>query len=399
MGWNPEHPAPAAEDIVKCVSCGLCLPHCPTFRITGRETASPRGRIAAMRAVEEDGAPVDGAFTTMMDECLACRACETACPSGVPFGRMIEAARAQVEPERPASIRGLKRLALAKVLPRQPLVRALGIGLAIAQATGLDRLVPDRLIQSAPQVSLGEVFRPLPRRHGRGPAAALMTGCVMDVAFRDVHAATMDVMAAAGYTAVRPRGSGCCGALAAHYGSPEAARQMARKRIAELEIFDRVVVNSAGCSGHMKNYGELLADDPAWAGRAEALASRVVDVLELEPSGSGSIDSDVAMHDACHHLNGQLIADQPRRTLRNAGATICELGDGGRCCGAAGAYAMAQPELSAQLRQQKAEAIIATGAPVVAVANPGCAIQIAQGLEEAGSSVRVAHPTQLISGS
>jgi glycolate oxidase iron-sulfur subunit len=349
-----------------------------------------------MRAVEEGGAPIDGAFTRMMDECLACRACETACPSGVPFGRMIEAARAQVEPARPAPLRRLKRFALAGVLPRQSVVRALGLGLAMAQATGLDRLVPRALTTSAPRVRLADALRPLPRRQGSGPAAALMTGCVMDVAFREVHAATMDVIAAAGYTAVRPRGGGCCGALAAHYGHPEAARRMARRRIAELELYELVVVNSAGCSGHMKQYGELLADDPAWASRAQAVASRTVDVLELQPQVLSAARGEVAMHDACHHLNGQLIADQPRRTLREAGATICELGDGGRCCGAAGAYAMAQPELSAELRRQKADAIIATGAPVVSVANPGCAIQIAQGLREAGSSVRVAHPAQLI---
>jgi glycolate oxidase iron-sulfur subunit len=221
----------------------------------------------------------------------------------------------------------------------------------------------------------------------------------MDVAFRDVHEATMNVVAAAGYTAVRPSSGGCCGALAAHYGHPEAARKMAKERIAQLEIFERVVVNSAGCSAHMKDYGELLADDPAWAGRAAALAQRTVDVLELEPSATGALHGDVAMHDACHHLNGQMIADQPRRALRAAGAAICELGDGGKCCGAAGAYAMAQPELSAELRRRKVEAIVATGAPVVAVANPGCAIQIAQGLRDAGSTVRVAHPAQLLSGS
>jgi glycolate oxidase iron-sulfur subunit len=394
-GWDPDRPAPDAEDIVKCVSCGLCLPHCPTFRLTGRETASPRGRIAAMRAVEERGAPLDGAFATMMDECLACRACETACPSGVPFGRMIEAARTQVEPTRPAAVRGLRRLALAAVLPRQGLVRALGVGLAVTQALRLDRVLPSRLIAGAPRVGIAAPFRRVPRWLGRGPEAILMTGCIMDVAFRDVHAASMRAIAASGYRAVRPARAGCCGALAAHYGHPEAARELARRRIAELEGFERVVVDSAGCSAHMKHYGDLLADDPEWAERARSLARRTVDVLELEPEVEPAELGPVAMHDACHHLNGQLIADQPRRTLQAAGATLCELGDGGRCCGAAGAYSLAQPELSARLRRQKADAIIATGAPIVAVANPGCAIQIARGLRERGSRVWVAHPAEL----
>ena len=397
MGWNPELPAPDAEDIVKCVACGLCLPHCPTFRLTGRETASPRGRVAAMRAVEERGAPIDASFVTMMDECLACRACETACPSGVPFGRMIEAARAQAEPARARRVRGLKRLGLDEVLSRQWLVRLLGIGLALTRAVGADRLIPRSLSAGAPPLGVRDAFRPVPRRLGAGPEAALMTGCVMDVAFRGVHAATMKVIAGAGYTAVRPRAGGCCGALSAHYGRPDAAREMARSRIAALEGFDRIVVNSAGCSAHMKHYGELLADDPEWAEPARALAARVVDAVELETETGTTDAGPVAMHDACHHLNGQMIAAQPRAQLRAAGAEIRELGDGGRCCGAAGAYALAQPEMSARLRAQKAEAIIATGAPVVAVANPGCAIQIAKGLAEAGSGVRVAHPAELIS--
>jgi len=395
-GWNPALPAPDSEDIVKCVSCGLCLPHCPTFRLTGRETASPRGRITAMRAVEEGTAEIDDAFSAMMDECLACRACETACPSGVPFGRMVEAARAQAEPTRTVTVRGLKRLALGSILPRRRAVRALGFGLAITQALRLDRLVPRRLRSASPRLRIGDLIFPVTRSRGSsGPSAALVAGCVMDVAYRTVHESTMDAMAAAGYRATMPRG-GCCGALAAHYGHPDAAKKMARERIAELERYDRIVVNSAGCSAHMKHYAELFTDEPEWAARAARVARRTIDALELEPVIEPGAVGPVAMHDACHHLNGQLIAEQPRRLLLQAGADVCELADGGRCCGAAGAYSVAQPELSAELRRQKAEAIVATGAPVVAVANPGCAIQIEKGLRELGSDVRVRHPLQMI---
>ena len=393
--WDPSRPAPLEEDVVKCVACGLCLPHCPTFRLTGRETASPRGRIAAMRAVEEGHAVVDSSFTTMMDECLACRACEAACPSGVPFGRMIEGARAQAEPTRPVAARGIRRAGLTGVLPRPRLVMAAGWLLGIARALRLDRLAPAAHRASSPPVSLTELRRPIPRTLGEGPLARVLSGCVMDVAFRPTQRATMRVVAAAGYTASRTTPAGCCGALAMHYGQPEAARAMARARIAEMEDAEIVVANASGCSAHIRTYGELLADDPAWAARAEQVAARTRDLIELQPPPRDAGLGTVAVHDACHHLHAQGIG--PRGLLADAGAHCVDLGDGGRCCGAAGLYSVLQPEMAARLRRQKAEAVAATGAPVVAVANPGCAIQIAAGLRELGSSVRVAHPAELIS--
>lgn len=396
--WLHGHPAPDPEDVVKCVSCGLCLPHCPTFRLTGRETASPRGRIAAMRAVEEGEATVGPAFTTMMDECLACRACEAACPSGVPFGRMIEAARAQTEPLRPLPARTLKRLGLTVVLPRRRLVMTAGWALALARALRLDRLAPAAQRASMPPASLRELMRPLPASRGEGPVAMVLTGCVMDAAYRPVQRATMDLIAAAGMRAVRPRPGGCCGALAMHYGQPEAARAMARARIAEWEGADTVVVNASGCSAHVRSYAELLRDDPEWAERAARVAARTVDAIELRPGpipGATPLGP-VAVHDACHHLHAQGI--EPRPLLRAAGAECVEVRDAGRCCGAAGLYSVLQPELAAKLRRQKAEAVDEAGAPVVAVANPGCAMQIEAGLREIGSPVRVAHPAELITG-
>jgi glycolate oxidase iron-sulfur subunit len=393
--WDPARPAPAEEDVVKCVACGLCLPHCPTFRLTGRETASPRGRIAAMRAVEEGVATVDDSFTTMMDECLACRACEAACPSGVPFGRMIEGARAQAESTRSVQARGIRKAGLAGVLPRPWAVKGAGWGLAMGRMLRLDRLAPAAQRASTPPASVSELLKPIPAELGSGPLAKVLSGCVMDVAFRPVQRATMRVVADAGYRAVRTRPAGCCGALAMHYGQPEAAKAMARERIAEMDDADLVVVNASGCSAHVKTYGELLADDPAWAGRAERVAERTVDLIELSPPPRDAGIGTVAVHDACHHLHAQGL--EPRALLRDAGATCVELGDGGRCCGAAGLYSVLQPELAGRLRRQKAEAIAATGAPVVAVANPGCAIQIDAGLREIGARVRVAHPAELIS--
>lgn len=388
---------PAEADIAQCVACGLCLPHCPTFRITGRETASPRGRVAAMRAVVEDGAPVDAAFLTMMDECLACRACETACPSGVPYGRMIEAARAMAEPARPAGDRLVRRFGLGVVLPRRWAVAAMAIGLGVTQALRIDRVLPARLTAAAPRVSLRALMRPIPASTGTGPEAALLTGCVMHVAYRSTHRATLRLLAGAGYRATTPGAGGCCGALAAHYGQPEAARRMARARIAELESADVVVVNSAGCSAHMKAYGELLADDPEWAERAERLAERVRDLLEVELRVERRTLGRVTVHDACHHLHAQGIGPQLRDLLRAGGAECVEVADAGRCCGAAGLYSVTEPELSAELRRAKAEAVAAAGAPTVAVANPGCAAQIEAGLREIGSDVRVVHPAELLS--
>lgn len=349
-----------------------------------------------MRAVSEGRAPVDDSFSTMMDECLACRACEAACPSAVPFGRMIEAARAQTEPHRAPRARGVKKLGLTVVLPRQRLVRLATMGLALMQAARLDALVPKRLRAATPRVSLKEMRTPLPAAQGEGPVAALLTGCVMDAAFRPINRATLGLLANSGYRAVVPENGGCCGALAMHYGYPDAARKMAKTRIAAMESAEVVVVNSAGCSAHMKTYGELLADDPSWATRAHTFAERVRDVVEMELRPASTELGRVAVHDACHHVHGQGIAAQPRRLLRDGGAECVEIPDGTRCCGAAGLYSVTQPEMSAELRQQKARAIAATGVPVVSVANPGCAMQIAQGLKEIGADVRVAHPVELL---
>lgn len=392
--WRPGVPAPASDDLASCVACGLCLPHCPTFRLTGRETASPRGRISAMRAVEEGVSTVDGSFRSMMDECLACRACEAACPSGVPFGRMIEGARAQAEQTRPVLQRGARRLGLSWVLSRPRAVRALGLGAALANMVGLPRLLPTSVRALLPPARLRDTMRPLPRSSGYGEHAALLSGCVMDVAYRNVHRATTRLLTGNGFRVAPTRAGGCCGALAAHYGQPEAARRMARERIAEIGDAEVVVVDAAGCSGHMKTYGELLSDDPRWAAAARRVAARVRDLLELELEVRPRQLGRVAVHDACHHLHAQGI--EPRALLRAAGAEPVELGDGGRCCGAAGLYGLLQPDQAREFRWAKAEAIANAGAPVVAVANPGCAMQIEAGLAEIGANVRVVHPAELV---
>ena len=393
--WLPGIPAPSDDDLNKCVSCGLCLPHCPTFRVTGLETASPRGRIAAMRAVNEGLVPVTGEFTTVTDECLACRACEAACPSGVPYGRMIEAARAQTEAVRTGSGKRKRRL-ITKVIASPRLLRAAAWGIALGQATRLDHLLPKGLRMATPRITFSDLRTPLPPSGGEGPVAMMLVGCVMDVAFRPVHQATADALLRAGYRVEVPQQGGCCGALAAHAGETESARALARERIAQFEHADVIVVDSAGCSAHMRTYAELLADDPEWHERALRLEARVRDAVEIEAPVGRQVEGRVAVHDACHHLQAQGLGPEIRRTLRDAGATPVDLGDGGRCCGAGGMYAALEPGMAATLGEQKARAIIATGAPVVAVANPGCAIQIRAHLDALGSDVEVRHPLQIV---
>ncbi len=393
--WLPGIPAPSDDDLNKCVSCGLCLPHCPTFRVTGLETASPRGRIAAMRAVSEGLVPVTGEFTTVTDECLACRACEAACPSGVPYGRMIEAARAQTEAVRTGSGKRKRRL-ITKVIASPRLLRAAAWGIALGQATRLDHLLPTSLRMATPRITFRDLRTSLPPSGGEGPVAMMLVGCVMDVAFRPVHQATADALLRAGYRVEVPQQGGCCGALAAHAGETESARALARERIAQFEHADVIVVDSAGCSAHMRTYAELLADDPEWHERARSLEARVRDAVEIEAPVGRQVEGRVAVHDACHHLQAQGLGPEIRRTLRDAGATPVDLGDGGRCCGAGGMYAALEPGMAATLGEQKARAITATGAPVVAVANPGCAIQIRAHLDALGSDVEVRHPLQIV---
>ncbi len=391
--------APDPADIAACVACGLCLPHCPTYRLTGEESASPRGRIAAMRAVSEGRAEVDGRFMEFMDLCLSCRACEDVCPSHVPFGRMMEHARSQLDPLRPASHRFLRWLGLEVALPR---------GWVVTLATALVPLarpfLPRRARALLPRVPLRELTCRLPAVTEPAKAAtprgtvAVLAGCVQDRWYRPVNRATIRVLARNGWRVVVPARQVCCGALGAHYGRLGSARRLARRNLAAFAGADWIVVNSAGCGAHMKEYADLLGDDP----RAAELSGRVRDFLEfldeqgIEPP-AGSPLQRVALHDACHLLHAQRISQAPRAVLRRLpGLQVAEVEHGDRCCGAAGLYNLLQPDMADRLKREKAAAIAATGAPVVLVGNPGCAMQIAAGLHELGSRTRVLHPAELL---
>jgi glycolate oxidase iron-sulfur subunit len=389
-GWLPGRGVPTADDLSACVACGLCLPHCPTYRLTGEESASPRGRIAAMKAVAA-GDERTPAFADFMDRCLVCRACEDVCPSHVPFGRMMEAAREQVEPIRTRRSRLVHWLGFHWLLPHPTLIR-----MATAVQPVVRPLLPRRVRAMVPArarafVSLPRVTQPTGFEE-RG-TVALLAGCVQDRWFHHVNLATIRVLTRSGWRVRVPRGQACCGALAAHNGRLAVARRLAARAAHAFAGADVVVVNAAGCSAHMRTYEEL----------APGSALPVVDLMTfLAEQGLGDITlrplpGRVAYHDACHALRAQHIHDAPRALLsRIPDLELVEIAHGDRCCGAAGIYAATHPELAGPLGAEKAAAIAATGATIVASANPGCSVQLATHLRELGSRVPVVHPVELL---
>ena len=379
------------DALVACVACGLCLPHCPTYRVTGLEIASPRGRIAAMRAVQSGTAVIGVEFETAMEECVQCRACEAACPSGVPFGRLMEGTRAALYRDHPRhrsfTRRVLEWLGYRVVLPRGRLLQALTWPLLILQSM---HLVPRRF--GVPRVSARSLIRRLPGAAPQDADVVLFAGCVMNVWQREVHRDALRVMRAAGAVpAVSDRRASCCGALHLHAGRVDEARVLARRVIAHLPGDGAVLVDSAGCGAAMKDYGELLGT-PA----AAEFAARVFDFSEwlatrppLDVVASGLT---VVVQDPCHLQHVQHAAGAVHEVLAQA-YVVVGTDDDGMCCGAGGAYAAVQPRLAGKIRDRKVAAIRAAAgdaAVLVASANPGCSMH----LDAAGLDVR--HPAELL---
>lgn len=380
------------DELVACVACGLCLPHCPTYRVTGLETASPRGRIAAMQAVDLHGAPIDATFEQYMEECVQCRGCEAACPSSVQFGHLMEGAREALDerrrPARPWRRRAAEWFGYRLVLPRHWLLVVLSWLLAVAQRV---RLVPARFALS--RISMRSLARPLRTATPADRADAfLFPGCVMDTWQRDTHRAALRVMEATGaHPALPGRGSDCCGALHAHAGRIDEARRLARRVIASMPGDAPVVVDSAGCGAAMKDYDHLLGTP-----EAAAFAARVRDFSEWVESRSvlsvRATGRTVVVQDPCHLRHVQKAAGAVRAVLAPAYVTV-DTDDDGLCCGAGGAYNVLQPALAADIRDRKVDAIRRAGGgadPLVASANPGCAMHLAA----AGLDVR--HPADLL---
>jgi glycolate oxidase iron-sulfur subunit len=426
---NELDPTGELRDITgDCVHCGFCLPSCPTYQLWGEEMDSPRGRIHLIAQLL-DGAVAGEAAASHLDRCLGCMACVPACPSGVRYDRLIEAARAWAAepvrslPPRSARERAL-RAAIFATFPYPARLRLMMGPLRAAQRTGADRLmsrssVAGRVapeLSAALRVAPGRPATPAPRgrlpervaaRGERRAVVGLLTGCVQQVFFPQVNIATVRVLAAEGCDVVIPRTQGCCGALSLHDGRRAEAAKFAAALIETFEQaqVDAIVVNSAGCGSAMKEYGELLAGDEAMAGRAAALSGRVADFSEflarLGPAATRHpLPVKIAYHDACHLAHAQRITSEPRELLAAIpGLTVLEVADAGTCCGSAGIYNLVQPKTAAELGERKADAVRATGADLVVSANPGCSLQIGSALARAGTPLPVAHVAEVLDAS
>jgi len=479
-----------------CVHCGFCLPACPTYQLWGEEMDSPRGRIHLMTQIL-DGAQADEAAAAHFDRCLGCMACVPACPSGVRYDRLIEAARtwSQEPPAglRPVPARSLRDWAVRTMIfatfPYPDRLRVLIAPLRAAQRAGLDKLLAAQVPGGArPATSAPAGIDPAAGEHGQSVTAAatggqepggrrsisgllpaelvaalrvapkrrsaarqgrpggrrgalgglrggpdsrsrlrgrpappelmlasgprravvgMLTGCVQQVFFPEVNAATARVLAAEGCDVVIPGRQGCCGALSMHAGRRAEAAEFGRRTIAEFERagVDTVVVNAAGCGSAMKEYAGLLADDPGWAARAAAFSGRVRDLTEflaeLGPAAQRHpLSVSAAYHDACHLGHAQRITRQPRDLLAAIpGLQLTEIADGGTCCGSAGIYNLVQPEAAAELGARKAATVQAAGVQLLVSANPGCALQIAAALAAQGSTLPMAHIAQVLDAS
>jgi glycolate oxidase iron-sulfur subunit len=419
-----------------CIKCGFCLPACPTYRETGHEVSSPRGRLELMYRAAQ-GHLALGDIHRELWFCLGCMACETACPSGIRFHDLLEAARIDDAAERARTRRPwLRRLLLDGILVRPGRLRAVVWLLALLQRSGLRAVLGGHGLLRALAPGLARLERRTPpldfpldwRRAARtylaqgvaqgvepggqpGGAAVpdaapvgMLSGCVMEAAFGPVHAATAKVLRANGYAVHVPAGQGCCGALHHHAGEEAPARALARRNIEAFEALGAapVVVNSAGCGAMLKDYGTLLADDPAWAGRARQFSARVRDVCELLAERplrppTRAVPLAVAYDDPCHLLHAQKIAAAPRLLLGQVpGLRLVPLAEADWCCGGAGSYSLLHPETSARILARKMGHLRASGAEVVATGNPGCLLQLRLGARDAGLPLRVVHPVELL---
>ncbi|ADG87858.1 glycolate oxidase iron-sulfur subunit [Thermobispora bispora] len=394
-----------------CVHCGFCLPTCPTYVLWAEEMDSPRGRIHLMGQYLE-GTPLTDEMAGHFDACLGCLACVTACPSGVRYDRLIERTRAVVEREhvRRPEDRAIRALVFA-LFPYRRRLRAMRLPMRLSKRLRpfLERVHPalGAMAELAPGTARPVRLPPFVR--ARGPVRArvgLLTGCVQGEFFPHVNAATARVLALEGCDVVIPPRQGCCGALSLHSGREAEAKRFAKRTIAVFERagVDTVVVNAAGCGSTMKEYAELLADEPGWAARAEAL--RVKDLAEflaeLGPVAERHpLDLSVAYHDACHLAHAQRIRSQPRELLRAIpGLRLVEIAEAEICCGSAGTYNLFQPEAARELGARKAGHVLATGADLLVSANPGCTLQIAAAVRRAGKGpLRVAHTAEVLDAS
>lgn len=412
LGAFDAQDTPSMDGLRACVHCGICLPQCPTYRVLGEEMDSPRGRVYLMRAAAEDRIGLTPTMARHLDLCLGCRACETACPSGVPFGQLLEATRGQFErrgvvpPQRDsATLRFLldvfpypnrlgpmlHGLRLYQWSGMQALVRGFGLLAPFAKLRAMEALLPPVPASAAPLPTL------VPARGARARGrVGVLLGCAQRFFYPDVNADTVRLLAAAGYEVVVPREQECCGALHLHAGRIDDFRAMARRLMPAFRDVDLIVVNAAGCGSALKEYGHWLPDDAA-----RLFAERVRDVSEVLAAGElpplRPLPVTVTYHDACHLAHGQRVRAEPRSLLRRIPElTLVDLPDSELCCGSAGIYNLLEPEMAGELGRRKAACIRETGARVVTAGNPGCLMQIRQHCRAAGLDVEVVHPVTLL---
>ena len=403
--------ADASAGLDACVHCGFCLQACPTYLVLEDENDSPRGRLVMMRSMVEGTLPVDDQdVRTHIDRCLGCRACETACPSGVPYGHLLEATRATLTANQPNA--PIARVMLF-VFARGSLTKLAMLGGRIARVLRISRLfakLPGRLGFA---MAMLEATRPALRGRTYATASdasrgkvALLTGCVMEGLFTATNRATERTLARNDYEIIAAPRQGCCGALHAHAGDADAARKLARANIAAFEASgaEFIAVNAAGCGAIMKEYGDLLAHDDAWRSRAIAMAARVRDVTELlaiaGPRPGGALPLSVTYDAPCHLLHAQRLAAPPLQVLAAIPRlSLIPLAGSEHCCGSAGIYNLVEPETSDRVLEPKLRNIKDTGASYVATGNPGCMMQIGAGMLQAGISARAIHPVDLLDAS
>lgn len=414
----------------QCMHCGMCLPTCPTYTETKLERHSPRGRIALMRAIADGDYSITKEFGEEMYYCLGCLACTSACPAGVNYAELFEVARAEVEQHHvldSTQRNAVRWFALRLIFTRPRLLHFVGRLLWVYQATGLQtlvrksrltRLLPKRLRELEPQTPrvcrhfsdtlIREIEPPLGEKRYR---VAVLTGCVQDLLFSDINRATVDVLRENGCEVFTPRNQVCCGSLHAHNGDTASARELARRLLDVIDPsqVDAIITNAGGCGSHLRHYDHLLADDPTYAARAAEWSRKLYDIHEWlvkigfrrpRPVAGDSSAAPVAVtyHESCHLCHGQKISQQPRAVLRAIpGVELHECQESSWCCGSAGIYNITQPATAAWLQERKVGHVRATHAAMVATANPGCHLQLQNGLRAAGEpAMPVTQPVVLL---
>jgi glycolate dehydrogenase iron-sulfur subunit len=418
--FDAHHP-PSNAIIEKCVHCGFCLPVCPTYVLWGQEMDSPRGRIYLMKLASEGAAEMNTNWVSHFDSCLGCMACMTACPSGVDYGKLIEATRAQIErnTERPRDEKLHRRL-MFETFTRPDRLRRMRLPLLAYQKSGLQAVVRELGLLKLLPKKLQAMEALLPKLGPREPVAevtpaagtkrrrvGLLLGCVQREFFSQVNAATARVLAAEGCEVVAPHEQTCCGALLVHAGEEATAIELAKKTIDAFERaeVETIVTNAAGCGSNVKEYGHLLRDDPDYAGRAKIFAAKCKDIsevlAELEPRAKRQpLKLRVAFHDSCHLQHAQGVRSQPRALLSSIpGLELAEIPEAAICCGSAGIFNLVQPDAANALGDRKANLIEPLKADVVATGNPGCILQMQSALARHGQKIPVVHTIQIVDAS